>query len=150
MQYTASETWVGGIINRDFRICASEYADSITFVQGGTDFNLPYPLSLEPVTAFYETRPQIDGAGGNDVIRGSVGGGGVILFGGDGNDTLYGGSGYDWLYGEGGDDTLRGGGLDDWLYGGAGSDILWGEAGIDTADGGDGIDFFYTVEHTSN
>lgn len=54
----------------------------------------------------------MDGAGGDDTIRG-----------GFGNDTLIGGGGNDLIYGEAGDDTLRGG---------AGNDRLDGGLGIDT------------------
>ncbi len=69
------------------------------------------------------------GNGGNDVIRGSQGGG--ILNGMAGNDSIAGGNGDESLYGGAGNDTLGGNG---------GNDKIKGQAGTDVINGGDGDD----------
>ena len=91
----------------------------------------------------------INGAGGNDIIRGNSdantfrGGSGVDKLYGlvvqiyfmvnqvmipsmveEQDDLLYGGGGVDKLYGQAGDDTLNGGTGNDTLYGGAGNDTF--------------------------
>tara|TARA_R110002096_G_scaffold309403_4_gene504074 strand:- start:111536 stop:117409 length:5874 start_codon:yes stop_codon:yes gene_type:complete len=80
----------------------------------------------------------IDGAGGNDTIRGRNGE--DILFGGEGNDTLKGQNQDDKLYGGAGNDRLVGGNHNDELYGGTGNDVLIGGRGNDILVGGTGND----------
>jgi Ca2+-binding RTX toxin-like protein len=103
----------------------------------------------------------IDGAGGDDVIRG--GDLGNDLLGGAGADILVGGKLDDWLLGGEGDDRLFAGaagnitftlgdataenaalaldgGNGDYLDGGAGDDALYGARGSDWLSGGDGAD----------
>lgn len=99
----------------------------------------------------------IDGAGGNDRIRGrdnddaiNGGDGNDFIFGesgsdtiigGLGNDIIFGGDDDDFLYGEDGDDSIIGGAGADFINGGIGVDFLIGDAGNDTILGGDGDDF---------
>jgi Ca2+-binding RTX toxin-like protein len=101
-----------------------------------------------------DTRNQVIGTGGADVLTGTAGadvicglGGNDTLTGLGGNDLLIGGSGADLLRGSGGRDTLRGGrGRDelrggrgaDRLFGGPSNDRLYGGAGNDHLDGGGG------------
>lgn len=85
---------------------------------------------------------------GDDTIDATayIGGGGLYMWGGAGNDTIYGSAQVDWLYGQAGDDSLYGADGNDKLYGGDGNDSYYGEVGNDvfyqdaTADGSD--DFF--------
>ncbi len=79
----------------------------------------------------------VNGQGGNDTLRGSVGLDGLIdldLDGGEGNDLLIGGDGVD---------VLRGGAGNDTLIGHRGNDIKIGESGNDRmiVHNGDGSDF---------
>lgn len=98
----------------------------------------------------------IDGAGGNDTIRG--GDLGNDLLGGEGNDTLIGGKLDDWQFGGAGNDKLFAGnvadpnatnvdtlinidgGNGDYLDGGEGDDALYGGTGSDWLNGGAGAD----------
>jgi hypothetical protein len=67
--------------------------------------------------------------------------GGLLAFGGRGNDFLDGGGGRDELDGGGGNDYLLGGGSDDVLLDGDGTaGDLNAEPGADIIDGGDGTD----------
>jgi Ca2+-binding RTX toxin-like protein len=85
---------------------------------------------------------------GDDTIDATayIGGGGLYMWGGAGNDIIYGSAQVDWLYGQAGDDTLYGADGNDKLYGGVGNDAYYGEVGNDvfyqdaTADGSD--DFY--------
>lgn len=68
----------------------------------------------------------VNGQGGADTIKGSIGLAGLIeldLDGGEGNDLLIGGDGAD---------VIRGGNGNDTLVGGRGSDVLLGESDNDT------------------
>jgi Ca2+-binding RTX toxin-like protein len=101
-----------------------------------------------------DTRNQIRGTSGADVLTGTAAadvicglGGNDTLTGMGGNDLLIGGGGADLLRGSGGRDTLRGGrGRDelrggrgaDGLFGGPSNDRLYGGAGNDHLDGGGG------------
>ena len=67
-------------------------------------------------------------------------GGGMFIFGNDGDDTLFGGAGLDELFGDTGNDLLSGGNSSDRLIGGIGNDTLLGETGNDVLNGGGGID----------
>jgi Ca2+-binding RTX toxin-like protein len=64
------------------------------------------------------------------------------LNGAGGNDTLRGGTGGDHVVGGAGDDLLQGGEDRDLLKGGTGDDVLDGGAGADTLGGGAGSDAF--------
>jgi len=90
---------------------------------------------------------QVNGRGGNDVLRGSMeddqlngGTGADRLFGRGGDDSLAGDAGHDRLFGGGGADTLEGGAGQDLLKGGASADILDGGNGSDRLRGGRGDD----------
>jgi Ca2+-binding RTX toxin-like protein len=101
-----------------------------------------------------DTRNQIRGTSGADVLTGTAAadvicglGGNDTLTGLGGNDLLIGGGGADLLRGRTGRDTLRGGrGRDelrggigaDQLFGGPSNDRLYGGAGNDHLDGGGG------------
>jgi len=87
---------------------------------------------------------RVDGAAGNDSLRG--GGGQDTINGHDGNDTLI---------GLGGDDTLDGGAGNDIVVGSTGSDLLIGGDGNDTLNGISPTDeksdtFFDGVEATQS
>lgn len=81
---------------------------------------------------------RISGGGGNDLILG--GGGNDNAGGGSGNDSINGGRGNDTLKGNGGNDKLKGGPGRDTLEGGGGKDTLSGGGGNDTLVGGRGRD----------
>ena len=66
---------------------------------------------------------QVDGAGGDDIIR-AASFVNTVLNGGDGNDIIFGGGGDDQIDGGGGDDIISGGAGNDFLVGGFGSDTL--------------------------
>ena len=66
---------------------------------------------------------QVDGAGGDDIIR-AASFVNTVLNGGDGNDTIFGGDGDDQIDGGGGDDVISGGAGNDFLVGGFGTDTL--------------------------
>lgn len=69
---------------------------------------------------FLSGNDTVNGAGGNDVLKGAVG-----------DDTLNGGAGNDVLMGGVGNDTLNGGAGNDWLQGDKGSDVATGGTGAD-------------------
>jgi Ca2+-binding RTX toxin-like protein len=90
---------------------------------------------------------QIDGRGGDDVLRG----GHVSdeIYGGAGNDSVFGERGKDSLFGEDGDDSIEGAGGNDSILGGIGDDLIFGDAslpdgtvvyGADTINGNAGSD----------
>lgn len=81
----------------------------------------------------------------------ALGGGRVIVFGGDGNDqifatdstapvTVYGEAGHDMITGGSHNDLLDGGAGVDRIYAGAGDDMIFGGEGGDNIDGGAGND----------
>ncbi|HCK83396.1 MAG TPA: hypothetical protein DHW63_02410, partial [Hyphomonadaceae bacterium] len=137
------------------RIVATAGADTLT-VNGAT-IALTTALTLNGAAAVAGNRTirvaaLIDGAAGNDTIRG--GDLGNDLIGGDGNDVLVGGKLDDWLIAGAGDDRLFAanaaniaftlgdaaaenaalaldGGNGDYLEGGAGADALYGSRGSD-------------------
>jgi len=76
-----------------------------------------------------DTRNQVIGTAGDDVLLGS-----------SGDDVICGLGGNDTLRGSTGKDVIKGGSGDDDLHGGAGDDILRGGAGLDTALGNRGTD----------
>lgn len=76
----------------------------------------------------------VNGGGGNDVLRGSAVAN--VLRGNGGNDHLFGGAGNDRLFGNSGNDLLRGEGDNDRLDGGSGADDMSGGDGTDTLDYG--------------
>jgi Ca2+-binding RTX toxin-like protein len=80
----------------------------------------------------------ICGLGGNDTITGL--GGADLLLGGDGNDLLKGSAGKDTLRGQVGKDNLQGNGKNDKLVAGGGNDTLSGGGGSDRLRGGAGAD----------
>ena len=65
-------------------------------------------------------------------IEEALAGGGVTLYGTDGDDVLNGGNGDDTIYGLAGNDTLSGGAGNDTLTGGAGKDTFVYTSGNDT------------------
>jgi Ca2+-binding RTX toxin-like protein len=127
------------------------------------------PLADDPAAdAADDIGYQIDGAGGDDTLKGgdasdlisggsgadSIKGNGASdeLFGGSGNDTIHAHSGDDYVYagddddevtGKNGDDTLIGGQGRDTLNGGNDGDHLYGGSNGDLLDGGDGDDILY-------
>jgi Ca2+-binding RTX toxin-like protein len=87
----------------------------------------------------------VRGQGGDDVMTGGEGLGGLIklkLDGGDGNDSITGGDGNDYLKGGDGDDVLVGFRGDDKMLGGDGGDrMIWNNGdGSDLMEGGKGWD----------
>ncbi len=76
----------------------------------------------------------IDGAGGDDELRGGYIGN--LIFGGTGNDIIYGMGGGDDLYGGDGNDVINAGGGDDLISDGDGNDTLYGYSGDDIFDVG--------------
>lgn len=79
--------------------------------------------------------------GGNDVITGGPGGGGLAGEGGD--DTVKAGEGSDFATGQLGNDTLLGGKGDDTLFG----DAFFGDPGaFDVCNGQQGFDLSATSE----
>lgn len=96
------------------------------------------------------------GTAGDDVLSGTNGDDGFLLYGGDdeadggsgddalcgggGNDQLNGSGGADILLGSTGNDRLDGGGGNDDARGQLGNDRLDGSFGEDVLDGGDGLD----------
>jgi Ca2+-binding RTX toxin-like protein len=107
---------------------------------------------------WYRWGIELDGIGGDDLIRGSSGDDTLLggagddwLEGYDGNDLMEGGQGIDYLNGEEGDDRLFGGDGDDelrgyfgndWMYGSDGNDWMYGGAGDDVYFGGGGADTY--------
>jgi Ca2+-binding RTX toxin-like protein len=81
---------------------------------------------------------RIAGSAHADVIR--LGGAGLEVLAGDGDDQVFGGAGADTLSGGSGADALDGGAGDDTLFGNADADALSGQAGADKLLGGDGDD----------
>ncbi|MFK7884927.1 MAG: tandem-95 repeat protein [Phycisphaerales bacterium] len=71
----------------------------------------------------------IDGSGGDDIIRGDSGG-----------NTIDAGAGNDYIEGRGGDDVIRGGAGADIIDAGAGDDLVSGGTGDDVLIGGSGND----------
>ena len=82
--------------------------------------------------------PAVLGAGGDDVIEGTVFS--DRLYGRRGDDEIDGARGEDDIVGGGGDDVLDGGGGQDRIWGGAGRDALNGGAVGDLLSGGGGSD----------
>jgi Ca2+-binding RTX toxin-like protein len=155
------------------QITATSGADTLTVNVDTIALTTAHQLNGETATAGnhqIRVAALIDGAGGNDTIRG--GDLGNDLLGGEGNDTLVGGKLDDWLIGGDGTDRLfaghttnvtftlgdataeqtalqaeggngnylEGGDGDDAIYGSRGSDWLNGGAGVDRLLGGDGGD----------
>ena len=79
---------------------------------------------------------------------GTAGGGGKLIFGGDGDDVLLGGNGASTVFGGAGSDRIEGQHEPDYLDGGSGDDQIGGQSGFenfvppagDTVIGGDGHD----------
>jgi len=86
----------------------------------------------------------IDGFGGDDLLRGGLGGDAVS--GGSGRDTILGGAGDDRLRGGDGADFLKSGSGRDTLEGGLGDDTLMNAAGDDRLLGGDGDDLIVATQ----
>lgn len=88
-------------------------------------------------SVFYEVG---DGGDGDDtlIVRGRKSHG--YLDGADGDDVIRGGGGADRLYGGSGNDVIAGQGSDDYLYGGGGADVLTGGSGHDELLGWNGPD----------
>lgn len=85
--------------------------------------------------------PDVDGGGGNDIIRvGSDASHPAVVHGGDGNDHIFTGDGHDSIYGGAGKDTVHGGSGSDLISGGGGHDLLFGQGGKDRLYGGAGND----------
>lgn len=80
-----------------------------------------------------------EGAGGNDILRGSSGN--DLQYGGTGSDSIQGNLGNDSIWGGDGVDNVAGDSGTDWLRGGAGNDIVTGGTGFDYLWGDDGDDF---------
>lgn len=87
----------------------------------------------------YAGADTIDGAGGDDYLRGD-----------DGDDSISGGAGFDDVHGNMGSDTVAGGAGPDWVVGGKdndllfgddGDDVVYGNLGVDTQNGGAGNDW---------
>jgi Ca2+-binding RTX toxin-like protein len=77
-----------------------------------------------------DTRNQVIGTAGDDVLVGTSGD--DVICGLGGNDTLRGSTGNDVIKGGSGDDDMHGGAADDILRGGAGPDTALGNRGTDT------------------
>jgi Ca2+-binding RTX toxin-like protein len=77
-----------------------------------------------------DTRNQVIGTAGDDVLVGTSGD--DVICGLGGNDTLRGSTGNDVIKGGSGDDDMHGGAGDDILRGGTGPDTALGNRGIDT------------------
>jgi len=100
-----------------------------------------------------DSRNQVIGSPGDDVLNGGPGrdvicglGGDDVLRGRGRADVLLGGAGNDRLVGGEGNDRLRGGGGNDRLFGGGGNDGCDGGRGRDICDGGPGADTFVRCE----
>jgi len=119
-------------------------ADTVPFTAAGIDVGGDGDEDL--TTAGIETI-NLMSKGGDDTIdaRLYLGGGLLVLDGGDGADVVYGSAARDRLLGGAGNDTLFGRNGDDVLIGGAGDDAVRGENGNDrmVADAAvDGADLF--------
>ncbi len=101
---------------------AGEYSAQFSVSDG--EFSDPLSLSLTV------------NAGTDDVLVGD----GIVLDGAAGNDDLRGGAGSDTVIGGSGDDIMRGGGGDDTLFGGEGDDVIAVNGGNDLVYGGAGND----------
>jgi Ca2+-binding RTX toxin-like protein len=105
----------------DFFMAADSVIDHLTIAKGG---------SLA-----------VHGTATDDIASFAGSGGGVIFYGGDGNDRASTGGGIATLLGEGGNDTLSAGGDGkNHLDGGDGDDVLHGGDGRDHIDSGVGSD----------
>jgi Ca2+-binding RTX toxin-like protein len=92
----------------------------------------------------------IMGVGGNDSLSGN--GGADVLAGGSGTDSLAGGLGADSLDGAGNDDTLMGGAGADTLHGSSGNDVFVfgaGDSGATAATADEIVDFNPGVDSLS-
>ena len=148
---TAPNTANNGLVdlNGDQQITSADTCTDDCFF--GHDVTLGKVQELAATTCpGYETdtRNQVVGTSGADVLSGTSGadiicglggsdsisgfGGNDLLIGGSGNDTIRGGSGRDVLRGQSGSDTLRGGFGNDRLNGGRGTDSCFGGPGVDT------------------
>ena len=74
---------------------------------------------------------------GDDVVdmtshRFDYTGGGVTVYGGDGDDVIWANSGENTLFGDAGNDRIVGASVNDWIIGGSGDDYMHGGGGNDT------------------
>jgi Ca2+-binding RTX toxin-like protein len=102
------------------------------------DLYTELPGELENQQARIAMIREIRAGAGNDLVdltsqRFAYTGGGISIFGGDGNDVIWANVGDNLLCGDAGDD---------WIAGASGNDILIGGAGNDTMHGGGGDDIF--------
>jgi Ca2+-binding RTX toxin-like protein len=120
-------------------------ADTVTFTASGVDVGGDGDEDL--TTAGVEVVSLMTSAGDDTIdARAYLGGGLLVVDGGDGADVLYGSAVRDRLLGDAGNDILYGGGADDTLIGGDGDDVLRGGADDDRMVAGaavDGADRFH-------
>ncbi len=127
------------------RINFAGVPETVTFTAAGIDVGNDGDEDIT-TAGIEKVRPYT--STGDDTIDATayIGGGGLYMWGGAGNDTIYGSAQADWLYGQAGDDSLYGADGNDKLYGGTDNDAYYGEGGNDVfyqdanADGAD--DFF--------
>ncbi len=160
----------------DFTTLIPTNKTQIIFSGGGNDF-IDASSSLTHKNRLYGgadddeliagRNDRVFGNDGNDILDGSLGGGGNRLYGGDGedeliagrNDRLFGGNGNDvieltlgsgnnYAYGGAGDDSFFLG-SNDTVFGQGGNDRFFvTEGGGNTITGGDGVDAFWVVGAT--
>ncbi|MDH5822291.1 cadherin domain-containing protein [Luteimonas sp. RD2P54] len=149
---TLKDSIIGSNVDDNVVVLDDTISDAAGLSINGTHSSGPYTIDVSAV---------IDGAGGNDIIRG--GDLGNDLLGGAGADTLIGGKLDDWLFGGEGNDLIfsgqvtntdfapgdaageasalaAAGGNGNYLDGGAGVDRLYGGRGSDWLNGGAGVD----------
>ena len=123
--------------------------DTLSFADMGSQGSTELTLTHGGATNF----ENIDGTGGDAIIRGDTGAN--VLRGSGGTDTIYGGGGddsltasFNWHGQSGTSDRISaansGNDTDDKLYGEAGNDLLIGTVGDNILDGGTGADTIYS------
>jgi hypothetical protein len=137
---TVNATLAAGVL----RVNGTYMSDAINIRQANGVITVSGVAGYFPAGAV--TRVEVNGHGGNDVIRlNSEASGGqpilkpTVVNGGAGNDVIFGGYGNDVISGGAGDDTIFGGPGIDRITGDAGADRTYGGAGNDriTADTAD-------------
>jgi Ca2+-binding RTX toxin-like protein len=134
---TVTFNGVGGTItsNTATEIVTTVPADATTgpvsvTTAGGTEMGGTFTVTPATCPGFTaDTRNQVIGTAGDDVLVGT-----------SGDDVICGLGGSDTLRGSTGNDIIKGGSGDDEMHGGAGDDVLLGGPGPDTALGNRGTD----------
>jgi Ca2+-binding RTX toxin-like protein len=154
---TAPNTANNGLVdlNGDQDITSADTCTNDCFFNHDVTLGKVQAIPAPPTCPGYasDSRNQVVGTSGADVLTGTSGadiicglGGNDTISGRGGNDLLLGGTGRDTLRGGSGRDTLRGNSAADKLYGGLGADRLNGGTGNDNCHGGPGIDIFHHCE----